>query len=83
MCQYFGNNTSEASAKFSLRCSVWFGGYVCDLCGGYRGGGQQRVAVRVTTLFAGENLQMFKLSAAFVGRESHVARGQSCTSPSS
>ncbi|CDI83747.1 hypothetical protein, conserved [Eimeria acervulina] len=32
---------------------VWFGGYVCDLCGGYRGGGQQRVAVRVTTLFAG------------------------------
>ncbi|KAL8442188.1 hypothetical protein Emed_007386 [Eimeria media] len=31
---------------------VWFGGYVCDLCGGYRGGGQQRVAVRVTTLFA-------------------------------
>lgn len=32
---------------------VWFGGYVCDLCGGYRGGAQQRVAVRVTTLFAG------------------------------
>ncbi|KAL8429395.1 hypothetical protein Efla_001233 [Eimeria flavescens] len=32
---------------------VWFGGYVCDLCGGYRGGGQQRIAVRVTTLFAG------------------------------
>ena len=38
-------------------CSVWFGGYVCDLCGGYRGGGQQRVAVRVTTLFAGNYKQ--------------------------
>ena len=35
---------------------MWFGGYVCDLCGGYRGGGQQRVAVRVTTLFAGSSI---------------------------
>ncbi|PFH33260.1 transporter, major facilitator family protein [Besnoitia besnoiti] len=31
---------------------VWCGGYVCDLCGGYRGG-QQRTAVRVATVFAG------------------------------
>lgn len=35
---------------------VWFGGYICDLCGGYRGGGQQRIAVRVTTLFAGKQI---------------------------
>ncbi|CBZ52992.1 conserved hypothetical protein [Neospora caninum Liverpool] len=31
---------------------VWCGGYVCDQCGGYRGG-QQRTAVRVATAFAG------------------------------
>ncbi|KEP66430.1 UNVERIFIED_CONTAM: transporter, major facilitator family protein [Hammondia hammondi] len=31
---------------------IWCGGYICDQCGGYRGG-QQRMAVRVATAFAG------------------------------
>ncbi|KAF8821108.1 transporter, major facilitator family protein [Cardiosporidium cionae] len=31
---------------------IWFGGYICDLCGGYRGG-QQKKAVKVATVFAG------------------------------
>ncbi|KYK70273.1 transporter, major facilitator family protein, partial [Toxoplasma gondii TgCatPRC2] len=31
---------------------IWCGGYICDQCGGYRGG-QQRMAVRVATVFAG------------------------------
>ncbi|KAF8820549.1 transporter, major facilitator family protein [Cardiosporidium cionae] len=30
---------------------IWFGGYICDLCGGYRGG-QQKKAVKVATTFA-------------------------------
>lgn len=36
---------------FVLCYRVWFGGCLCDRCGGYR---QQKTAVRLATLFAGE-----------------------------